>query len=104
MKSTKEMLSNAEINELIKSALSEHLSIFDKGGRKYKQQCAEAVAGVMSEFLKNYILVGYDFEGNPVSVICAHNALEADALSSAVQKLFLSASRIGSPPPQPPHD
>lgn len=76
------------INALIQESLS-NLAAENKA-KLYKEECAQAVIAVLAEFLQNYILIGYDFEGAPIKIIKANNSMEADALMSALQKFVIN--------------
>jgi hypothetical protein len=66
--------------------------------RKQAQQQSEAKKGddindalvaTNQEFMNNFIIFGYDFEGNPVGpLVVAHNQQEADALNSFLVKFY----------------
>ena len=85
---TSQMLEAKLINNLIKDALEN--IVHESKEKIYKEDCAKAVIAVLAEFLRNYILIGYDFEGTPIKIINAHNGLEADALVSAMQKFMIN--------------
>ena len=86
---TAQQLADAKlINALIQESLN-NLAAENKA-KLYKEECAQAVIAVLAEFLQNYILIGYDFEGTPIKIIKANNGMEADALMSALQKLIIN--------------
>lgn len=76
------------INALIQESLNNIAA--ENKAKMYKEECAEAVIAVLAEFLQNYILIGYDFEGTPIKIIKANNGMEADALMSALQKFVIN--------------
>jgi len=43
----------------------------------------------IQEFLNSFIVLGYNFNGEPVHFISAHNQQEADSLATLVNKLFI---------------
>ena len=81
------------LNALIKDALMQQASHGKE--RMYKEECAQAVVAVLSEFLSSYMLIGYDFEGTPIRIISAKTGLEADALAQAVQR-YIMLSHLGN--------
>jgi hypothetical protein len=85
---SQQMLEATVINSLIKDALA--AVVLESKEKMYKEDCAKAVISVLAEFLRTYILIGYDFEGTPIKIINAHNGLEADALVSAMQKCMIN--------------
>ena len=76
------------IKELIKESLEQHIEITKS--RKYKEECAQAVVSILSEFLKTYVVIGYDFEGTPIRIVDVHNGLESDAISTAIHKFVMN--------------
>jgi hypothetical protein len=81
------------ISNLIKESLNKLAE--DSKAKMYKEECAQAVIAVLAEFLQNYILIGYDFEGTNIKIVKANNSLEADALLTALQK-FVMQMQFGS--------
>lgn len=76
------------INALIQESLN-NLAAENKA-KLYREECAQAVIAVLAEFLQNYILIGYDFDGTPIKIIKANNGMETDALMSALQKFAIN--------------
>lgn len=86
--SHEQLLENKVLSNLISEAL---LANAQKNKEKfYKEDCAQAVIAVLGEFLQSYILIGYDFDGTPIKIAYAHNAMESDALISALQKFMIN--------------
>lgn len=81
------------LNTLIKDALQQQAAISKE--RMYKEECAQAVIAVLSEFLTSYMLIGYDFEGTPIRIVSAKTGLDADALAHAVQR-YIMMSHLGN--------
>lgn len=75
------------INNLIKESLNKFAE--ESRAKVYKEECAQAVIAVLAEFLQNYILIGYDFEGTNIKIVKANTSLEADALITALQKFVM---------------
>ena len=48
----------------------------------------DALASVIDEFLKSYIVLGYTFDGKPMNIIYAHNQQEADSLTTLINKFI----------------
>jgi len=42
--------------------------------------------------LNSFILIGYNFDGKPVTLISAHNQQEADSLGALLNKFLLSSA------------
>lgn len=52
----------------------------------------EAMVSTCAEFMKCFIIIGYDFEGNAVKpIFYAKNDLDADALGQYIQKFLVSS-------------
>lgn len=47
-----------------------------------------ALVSTIGEFLNNFMLIGYDNDGNPVALTKASTPLESDALHSLLVKFF----------------
>jgi hypothetical protein len=54
-----------------------------------KKRDLDALINTVQEFLNCFIIIGYNFEGEPVNFISAHNQQEADSLATLVNKLFI---------------
>lgn len=80
------------IDSLIEEALRQHPHLMRE--RKYREDCAQAVIDVLSEFLSSYILIGYDFSGTPIRIVSAKNGMEADAIANALQR-YIAMSQFG---------
>jgi len=80
------------LNALIKDALMQNATANKE--RMYKEECAQAVIAVLSEFLQSYMLIGYDFQGTPIRIVSARTGLDADALAQAVQR-YIMMSHLG---------
>lgn len=81
------------LNALIKDALMQNVAASKE--RMYKEECAQAVIAVLSEFLQSYMLIGYDFQGTPIRIVSARTGMDADALAQAVQR-YIMMSHIGN--------
>lgn len=82
------LLDARHINALIQESLNSFAA--ENKSRMYKEECAHAVATVLSEFLQNYILIGYDFNGTPIKIVNANSGLGADALHTFLQKFMMN--------------
>lgn len=85
---------NKEVKELTHRALVSFLKdqLKDKVNSK---KDLDALTSQILEFLNCFILLGYNFEGEPISMISAHNQQEADSLGALLNK-FLHNSRESS--------
>jgi len=55
--------------------------------KKYTRNCKIALSSTVEEFISSFILIGFDFNGDPVEIIKAKSAMETDALGMSLQKL-----------------
>ena len=55
-----------------------------------KKKDIDALVHTMQEFLNCFIVLGYNFEGEPVNFISAKCQQEADSLATLVNKFFVS--------------
>jgi len=76
------------LDKLVDSALKLHLSDYGKK-RKKKNNQLQAIKSAVDEYLGNFILIGYDYNGEPVTTINAKNQRDMDALYTLVQKFVL---------------
>lgn len=51
----------------------------------------DALTNTLSEFLNCFIIIGYNFQGEPINVISAHNQQEADSLATLLNKMFMQS-------------
>lgn len=74
------------IKELVKEALNVQLGIIKK--RTTEKELTDALRGVMGEFLDCFMLLGYDFEGNPKVIKIANSKMSAAALRTLFLEVF----------------
>lgn len=74
------------IRNLIEEALKVNLE--DKKEYKDHQELANTLTAVMAEFLDSFIVVGYDFEGKPISFQGSTKPQQDDALDTLILKYF----------------
>ncbi len=73
--------------EIIREALKKFVS--EKKHKRNTDDEIDALVGICSEFLKSFILIGYDYEGNAINpIFYAKSDLDADALGQYMQKFF----------------
>jgi hypothetical protein len=79
----------AHIEEVIESAMRDYISSQTKF-IKNREELVNRVTGIVSEYLSPFILIGYDTKGQPINIVQASSQLDADALSTAVNKLIFN--------------
>lgn len=83
---------NKEVKELTHKALVSFLreQINEKSNNKVD---LDALNSQILEFLNSFILIGYNFKGEPVSIISAHNQQEADSLGTLLNKFIFNNAK-----------
>ena len=83
----------SKIQDLIKDALKDVFSE-DSENRIDKDKAVEAMTATCAEFMKSFIIMGYDMENNAIApIFYARNDLEADALSHYMQQYFMASMK-----------
>lgn len=80
-----------QIKKLLKEALLENI----EDGKSRSNRDIEAMVASIEEFLRSFILVGYNLKNEPIIITHARTQLDADALHSSFTRLFLSMSNNG---------
>jgi len=84
---------NKDVKELTHKALVSFLREQMKQRVETKKDL-DALSSMILEFLNSFILLGYNFDGEPISLISAHNQQEADSLGTLINK-FLNSRDAG---------
>lgn len=79
----------AQIEDLLESAMREYV-VNQAKFIKNREELVNRVTGIISEYLSPFMLIGYDTKGQPVNIIQATSQLDADALSTAVNKIIFN--------------
>jgi len=75
--------------EIIKEALKKLVS--EKIQKRQTDDEIDAMVSVCSEFMRSFIIMGYDFEGNAINpIFYAKSDIDSDALSQYMQKFFMT--------------
>ena len=82
-------LDKAQMNELLAESLQNYV-IKAKIEAKDFEQVLSLLNGYVSEFLENFLLLGYDLRGNPICIHHAKNQMEADALNTLLNKIIIN--------------
>lgn len=80
------------VDSLIRELITKQL----KEEKEKKNLEIESLNSVIEEFLKTFMIIGYDLDSRPVVIINAKTQLDADALSSALTRVFMESNK-------PPH-
>ena len=80
---------DARSEELIRDALKKFVT--EKISKRQTDDEIEAMVSVCSEFMRSFIIMGYDFEGNAINpIFYAKSDMDSDALSQYMQKFFMT--------------
>lgn len=79
-----------QIESLLKSAMEEYLSA-QLSMKTEKAKSISSLAALISEYLSAFIIIGYNVNREPISLVHATNQMDADALSAAVNKFILNS-------------
>jgi hypothetical protein len=85
---------NKEVKELTHKALISFLRDQLKNKNESKKDM-DALTSQVLEFLNCFIILGYNFDGEPVSIISAHNQQEADSLGTLINKFIFNQNSSG---------
>lgn len=81
-----------EVDELLRDALK---IVIKKKHVRQPEHEIEAMVDTCSEFMKSFIIMGYDLENKAIEpIFYAKNDLEADALANYLQKYFINNTRM----------
>ena len=78
---------------LIKSSIEQA-----KIRRTFKKKDMERLSSMIEEFLSCYVVIGYDFHGEPVNLLSVESQQQADSLGTAMTRFMAQSPRPGPPP------
>lgn len=82
-----------KLKDLIRDALS--LQIETQKRKRNKKNINTALIGTIEEFLSNFLILGYDFEGNPCVIKVSPTVEKNEALMSLLMRVFSKELRPG---------
>ena len=82
---------NKEVKDLTHKALVSFLRE-QISEQTIQRKDIEVLTAQILEFLNSFILIGYNFEGKPVTLISAHNQQEADSLGALLNKFLINSA------------
>lgn len=86
------LLNNSEksiIQELLQSAFNDYAVKYESK-RLERADIVDKIIPYLSEYLSAFMIIGYDMHGQPINIIQATNQMDADALSSALNKFLFN--------------
>ena len=79
-----------DTENLIRDALKNFVT--QKFNNRKTEDEIEAMVSTCSEFMKCFVIMGYDFKGNAIKpVFYAKNEIDADALNQYIQKFIMNS-------------
>jgi hypothetical protein len=85
-------ITNTDIQNVIRDAL--RTIINESSDIKKDEETIEAMTSTCSEFMKSFIIMGYDLNDNAIApIFYAKTDMEADALSHYMQQYFMSSMK-----------
>jgi hypothetical protein len=84
-------LSSDQIRRLLKEVMME--SAYETKMRSNTE--VDALIHTMEEFLRSFIVIGYNMKNEPIVITNAKSQLDADALYTSLARLFLSINHSG---------
>lgn len=85
-KEIKPVVSTDQIKKLLRDALLKNI---DETAKQNEIEI-DALIATMEEFLRSFILIGYNLNSEPVVITNARSQIDADALNTALSRLFFS--------------
>lgn len=84
-------LTSDQIRKLLKEVMME--SAYETKARTNTE--VEALVSTMEEFMRSFIVIGYNMKNEPLVITNAKTQLDADALYTSLARLFLSINHSG---------
>jgi hypothetical protein len=89
--SSRKLAKEEASEKLIESALQSHLLEYAEKKASRKRTIDDTL-NLVNEHLSSFIILGYDYNGNPMQCINVNTQQEADSLCSLVNKFVLQHS------------
>jgi hypothetical protein len=86
-----ETITSEQVRKLLKEVMLE--SAYETKLRSNTE--VDALVTMMEEFLRSFIVIGYNMKSEPVVITSAKSQLDADALYTSLARLFLSINSSG---------
>ena len=77
---------NDQIKKILKEALLDNI----EDSKQRSNQDIDALVSTLEEFLRSFILIGYNLKNEPITITHAVSQLDADALYTSLSRLFIS--------------
>lgn len=84
-------MSSEQIRKLLKEVMLEGMY----ESKKRSDLEIDAIIATMEEFLRSFIIIGYNLKNEPLVITNAKSQLDADGLYTSLTRLFLSVHNNG---------
>ena len=84
-------LSSDKKSQLIKKALESHLLEY-ANKKNVQRRDLDELTSIIEEFADSFILLGYNYDGEPLTLVSATTQQQADSLGTLVQKFVVNSS------------
>ena len=84
-------LSSEQIRKLLREVMIEGMY----ESKKRSDMEVDAIIATMEEFLRSFIIIGYNMKNEPLIITNAKSQLDADALYTSLSRLFFSINSNG---------
>tara|TARA_R100000805_G_C3600473_1_gene101193 strand:- start:708 stop:1013 length:306 start_codon:yes stop_codon:yes gene_type:complete len=82
-----------EVNSLIQQAMQSHLLEYaDK--KNSKQRSLDEVIDMVQEHLGSFIIIGYTYNGEPLSSVVSNTQQETDSLCTLINRFLIQNSSM----------
>ena len=76
------------VDRLVQAALASHLMEYAEK-KKSNKKTLNDISNLIQEHLNTFIILGYNYEGDPISSVVANTQQEADSLCTLINKFLL---------------
>ena len=78
-------------DKLVEAALQSHLIEYAQK-KSEKKRSLEDMSNLVSEQFSSFLVLGYNYDGDPISVMVANTQQEADSICALVNKFIIQNS------------
>ena len=83
-------------SELVRAALEAHLMEYASKRTEQKRNLEELTC-IIEEFMDTFIVLGYNYDGEPLTLVSANTQQQADSLSTLLQKFIVTSGQGKGP-------
>jgi len=94
-KKSKKKSKKSDNYDMIRAALESHLVDYARKKQTQKRD-TDLLLSTIEEYLSSFVLLGYNYDGDPVTLVSATTQQQSDSLGTLIQKFMISQN------PNPP--